>query len=194
MVLGLSEMINLLAPKTLAILVLNETKIDKIDQLTVMIHHHSIPTCIFNDRDNYFRYIGDNLRKSLETTSLIFCQPEEMLEAIVDGRLAHRLSLYIFYWGTTRLPNDLDQSLLKEPLRVAVITNPRKNIFRIFYNQANPNNRGELMSANWFDGNDMTFRRVPLLPVPTEVYKNFGGRVFIIPVIHVCISQDFVKC
>ncbi|XP_055644154.1 ionotropic receptor 40a [Toxorhynchites rutilus septentrionalis] len=184
MVFGLSEMINLLAPKTLAILVLNETKIDKIDQLTVMIHHHSIPTCIFNDLNNYFRYIGDNLRKSLETTSLLFCQPEEMIEAIVEGRLAHRLSLYIFYWGTTRLPADLDQSLLKEPLRVAVITNPRKNFFRIFYNQAKPNNRGVLLSTNWFDGNDMTFRRVPLLPVPTEVYKNLEGRVFTIPVIH----------
>ncbi|XP_058837184.1 ionotropic receptor 40a [Topomyia yanbarensis] len=184
MVLGLSEMINLLAPKTLAILVLNETKIHKIDRLTVMVHHHNIPTCIFTDLENYFRYIGDNLKKSVDTTSLVLCHPEDMLEDIADRRLAHRLSLYIFYWGAEKVPTDLDRSLLREPLRVAVITNPRKNIFRIFYNQAKPNNYGELLSANWFDGNDMTFRRVPLLPTPTKVYKNFEGRVFTIPVIH----------
>uniref|UniRef100_A0AAG5CPX1 Ionotropic glutamate receptor L-glutamate and glycine-binding domain-containing protein n=1 Tax=Anopheles atroparvus TaxID=41427 RepID=A0AAG5CPX1_ANOAO len=71
-----------------------------------------------------------------------------------------------------------------EPFRVAVITNPRKNIYRIFYNQAKPNNRGEMLSSNWFDGNDMTFKRMPLLPSPTEVYKNFEGRIFSIPVIH----------
>ncbi|XP_021693760.1 ionotropic receptor 40a [Aedes aegypti] len=184
MVLGLSEMINLLAPKTLAILVLKETKIDKIDRLTVMIHHHNIPTCIFNNQDEYFQYIGNNLKKSLETTSLLFCHPEEMLGELIDRRLAHRLSLYIFYWGARKAPTNLDRSLMREPLRVAVITNPRKNIFRIFYNQAKPNNRGELLSANWFDGNDMTFQKVPLLPTPTTVYKNFEGRVFTIPVIH----------
>ncbi|XP_062561780.1 ionotropic receptor 40a [Armigeres subalbatus] len=184
MVLGLSEMINLLAPKTLAILVLNETKIDKIDRLTVMIHHQNIPTCIFNNQDEYFQYIGNNLKKSLETTSLLFCHPEEMVEDLVVRRLAHRLSLYIFYWGAHKPPTVLDRTLLREPLRVAVITNPRKNIFRIFYNQAKPNNRGELLSANWFDGNDMTFKKVPLLPTPTTVYKNFEGRVFTIPVIH----------
>lgn len=185
MVLGLSEMINLLAPKTLAILVLNETKIDKIDRLTVMIHHHNIPTCIFNNLDEYFQYIGSNLKKSLETTSLLFCHPEEMLEDLIERRLAHRLSLYIFYWGVRKVPTQLDRTLLREPLRVAVITNPRKNIFRIFYNQVKPNNRGELLSTNWFDGNDMTFQKVPLLPTPTTVYKNFEGRVFTIPVIHV---------
>ncbi|XP_053698504.1 ionotropic receptor 40a [Sabethes cyaneus] len=185
MVLGLAEMIDLLAPKTLAILALNEMKIDKIDRLTVMIHHHHIPTCIFiNDSENYYRYIADNLKKSVETTSLLLCHPDEMLQDIADRRLAHRLSLYIFFWGAKRVPTDLDRSLLKEPLRVAVITNPRKNVFRIFYNQAKPNNHGELLSANWFDGNDMTFKTVPLLPTPTEVYKNFEGRVFTIPVIH----------
>ncbi|ETN63702.1 hypothetical protein AND_004573 [Anopheles darlingi] len=41
-----------------------------------------------------------------------------------------------------------------------------------------------MLSANWFDGNDMTFKRIPLLPTPTEVYKNFEGRIFNIPVIH----------
>ncbi|XP_058468079.1 ionotropic receptor 40a [Malaya genurostris] len=184
MVLGLSEMINLLAPKTLAILVLNETKIDQIDRLTVMVHHHNIPTCIFIDTENYFRYIRDNLKKSVDTTSLLFSHPEDMMEDIAERRLAHRLSLYIFYWGAKNVPTNLDRSLLREPLRVAVITNPRRNIFRIFYNQAKPNNHGKLLSANWFDGNDMTFKRTPLLPTPTEVYKNFEGRVFTIPVIH----------
>uniref|UniRef100_A0AAG5CQN3 Ionotropic glutamate receptor L-glutamate and glycine-binding domain-containing protein n=1 Tax=Anopheles atroparvus TaxID=41427 RepID=A0AAG5CQN3_ANOAO len=107
-----------------------------------------------------------------------------MLQEIIDRRLAHRLSLFIFYWGATQLPKRLNSVLLKEPFRVAVITNPRKNIYRIFYNQAKPNNRGEMLSSNWFDGNDMTFKRMPLLPSPTEVYKNFEGRIFSIPVIH----------
>lgn len=185
MVTGLSEMINLLSPKTLVLLVLNETKIHKIDRLTVAIHSYNIPTCIFYDLEQYFEYIANNLKNSLDTTSLLLCHPADMLVDLVDRRLAHRLSLYIFYWGARRLPAGFDRTLLREPLRVAVITNPKKKIFRIFYNQAKPNNLGELLSANWFDGSDMTFKRVPLLPTPTEVYKNFEGRVFTIPVIHV---------
>uniref|UniRef100_A0A182LT48 Uncharacterized protein n=1 Tax=Anopheles culicifacies TaxID=139723 RepID=A0A182LT48_9DIPT len=177
-------MVNLLAPKSLVILVQNETKIDRLDKLTVMIHHHSIPTCVYYDLEQYFSLIEENLEKSLEITSLIFCHPEDMLQDITDRRLAHRLSLFIFYWGASQLPATLNHNLLKEPFRVAIITNPRRNIFRVFYNQAKPNNRGDMLSVNWFDGNDMTFKRVPLLPSPTEVYKNFEGRVFSIPVIH----------
>ncbi|XP_049548067.1 ionotropic receptor 40a [Anopheles darlingi] len=184
MIRGISEMINLLAPKALVILVRNETKIDRLDKLTVMIHRHNIATCVYYDLEQYFRFIEDNLKKSLEITSLLFCHPEEMVQEIIDRRLAHRLSLFIFYWGAKQLTRRLDSALLKEPFRVAVITNPRRNIFRIYYNQAKPNNRGEMLSANWFDGNDMTFKRIPLLPTPTEVYKNFEGRIFNIPVIH----------
>uniref|UniRef100_A0A1Y9HEF7 Uncharacterized protein n=1 Tax=Anopheles funestus TaxID=62324 RepID=A0A1Y9HEF7_ANOFN len=184
MIRGISEMVNLLAPKSLVILVQNETKIDRLDKLTVMIHHHNIPTCVYYDLEQYFSLIEENLEKSLEITSLIFCHPEDMLQDITDRRLAHRLSLFIFYWGASQLPATLNHNLLKEPFRVAIITNPRRNIFRIFYNQAKPNNRGDMVSVNWFDGNDMTFKRVPLLPSPTEVYKNFEGRIFSIPVIH----------
>ncbi|XP_049285684.1 ionotropic receptor 40a isoform X2 [Anopheles funestus] len=184
MIRGISEMVNLLAPKSLVILVQNETKIDRLDKLTVMIHHHNIPTCVYYDLEQYFSLIEENLEKSLEITSLIFCHPEDMLQDITDRRLAHRLSLFIFYWGASQLPATLNHNLLKEPFRVAIITNPRRNIFRIFYNQAKPNNRGDMVSVNWFDGNDMTFKRVPLLPSPTEVYKNFDGRIFSIPVIH----------
>uniref|UniRef100_A0AAG5CQ07 Ionotropic glutamate receptor L-glutamate and glycine-binding domain-containing protein n=1 Tax=Anopheles atroparvus TaxID=41427 RepID=A0AAG5CQ07_ANOAO len=184
MIRGISEMVNLLSPKSLVILVQNETKIDRLDKLTVVIHRHSIPTCVYYDLEGYFDLIEENLKKSLEITSLIFCHPEDMLQEIIDRRLAHRLSLFIFYWGATQLPKRLNSVLLKEPFRVAVITNPRKNIYRIFYNQAKPNNRGEMLSSNWFDGNDMTFKRMPLLPSPTEVYKNFEGRIFSIPVIH----------
>uniref|UniRef100_A0A182SQT1 Ionotropic glutamate receptor C-terminal domain-containing protein n=1 Tax=Anopheles maculatus TaxID=74869 RepID=A0A182SQT1_9DIPT len=184
MIRGISEMVNLLAPKSLVILVQNETKIDRLDKLTVMIHQHNIPTCVYYDLEQYFSLIEENLEKSLEITSLIFCHPEDMLQDITDRRLAHRLSLFIFYWGASQLPATLNPNMLKEPFRVAVITNPRRNIFRIFYNQAKPNNRGDMLSVNWFDGNDMTFKRVPLLPSPTEVYKNFQGRIFSIPVIH----------
>uniref|UniRef100_A0A1Y9J0J0 Ionotropic glutamate receptor C-terminal domain-containing protein n=1 Tax=Anopheles quadriannulatus TaxID=34691 RepID=A0A1Y9J0J0_ANOQN len=184
MIRGISEMVNLLAPKSLVILVQNETKIDRLDKLTVMIHHHNIPTCVYYDLEAYFTLIEENLKKSLEITSLIFCHPEDMLQDITDRRLAHRLSLFIFYWGAAQLPATLNPNLLMEPFRVAIITNPRRNIFRIFYNQAKPNNRGDMLSVNWFDGNDMTFKRVPLLPSPTEVYKNFQGRIFTIPVIH----------
>ncbi|XP_053672070.1 ionotropic receptor 40a [Anopheles nili] len=184
MIRGISEMVNLLAPKSLVILVQNETKIDRLDKLTVMIHHHNIPTCVFYDLEGYFNLIEEKLKKSLEITSLIFCHPEDMLQDMTDRRLAHRLSLFIFYWGATQPPARLNSALLREPLRVAIITNPRRNIFRIFYNQALPNNRGEMRSVNWFDGNDMTFKRMPLLPLPTKVYKNFQGRIFTIPVIH----------
>lgn len=74
---------------------------------------------------------------------------------------------------------------LNEPLRVVIITRPKANLFRVFYNQAISNRQGIFKIVNWFDSESLGLHKHPLLPNAAEIYKSFYGRVFYIPVIHV---------
>lgn len=105
---------------------------------------------------------------------------------IREKNLAHRLSLFIFFWGATELP-DYNGWNLREPLRTVIITNPKKFIYRVYYNQACSCNDGNLKFVNWYDGNrhGLGLHKEPLLPDISQIYKNFKGRTFKIPVIHV---------
>ncbi|CAH2075022.1 unnamed protein product, partial [Iphiclides podalirius] len=66
-------------------------------------------------------------------------------------------------------------------MRVAVITNPRMGVFRIYYNQATPKRLHHLSLVNWWSGK---LYRSPALPSANLVYKNFQGRVFDVPVLN----------
>ena len=100
--------------------------------------------------------------------------------------LAHRLSLYIFFWNAKHLQAaDYKRWNLRDPLRAAFITNPRHFVYRIYYNQDTPLNDGKLKLVNWFDGNNLGLNSEPLLPDVKSVYKNFDGRHFKVPVVHV---------
>lgn len=99
--------------------------------------------------------------------------------------LAHRLSLYVFYWGAHHLPKDVKRWNLKEPLRAVIITNPRKFVFRVYYNQATSANDGSMKLVNWFDGANLGLNSEPVLPHVKSIYENFGNRTFIVPVAHV---------
>ena len=84
-----------------------------------------------------------------------------------------------------KLPEDMNAVNLKEPLRCIIITNPRKFVYRIYYNQASSNNEGTLELVNWYDGNNLGLFSEPILSRVTNIYKDFHKRSFIVPVRHV---------
>ncbi|XP_037731414.1 ionotropic receptor 40a-like [Drosophila subpulchrella] len=138
---------------------------------------------IFSDTELFFQHIEKNLQGANECVSLILDEPNELLHSLHDRRLAHRLSLFIFYWGA-RLPPSSRAVSFREPLRAVVITCPRQNAFRIYYNQARPCSVSQLQLVNWYDGENLGLQRIPVLPTAASVYANFGGRIFRVPVFH----------
>lgn len=99
--------------------------------------------------------------------------------------LAHRLSLFMFFWNAENL-SDVETFLdLREPLRVVMITRPRKFFYRIYSNQNTSDNDGRMRKVNWYDGNNLGLYKEPTVMNVKSVYENFNGRNFIVPVIHV---------
>lgn len=74
---------------------------------------------------------------------------------------------------------------LPEAVRIVLITRPRPNCLCVFYNRAQSDGLGNFQLVNRYDADDLGLRGVPLLPSPRRVYRNFGGRTLLIPVIHV---------
>lgn len=71
-------------------------------------------------------------------------------------------------------------------MKVYVITNPRNDTFRIFYNQALPYKEHHLEMVNWWHHGVGLFNH-PTLPAKFyNVFKDFKGKMFKVPVIHVC--------
>lgn len=93
----------------------------------------------------------------------------------------------MFFWNLRAIPKKYKWNL-KEPLRVVIITRPRENVFRVFYNQADASGDGRLKIVNWYDGENLGLNATPLLKITSKVYKDFHGRIFNIPVIHVDIQ------
>ena len=74
-----------------------------------------------------------------------------------------------------------------------MITNPRQFVYRIYYNQATSSNDGTLTLVNWFDGNNLGLNTEPILSRVKNVYENFNGRNFIVPVAHVSGNCQFIN-
>lgn len=74
---------------------------------------------------------------------------------------------------------------------MVLIIRPRLDVLRVYYNQASPHDKGELTLVNWYDANSLGLSKVPLLPSPKDVYRNFEGRVLSIPIIHVNFIKKF---
>jgi hypothetical protein len=125
---GLTEIIKGHKVKSLVILVNNNTvKPGKINEFIKELHKENIQSCIFYDKDKYFNHVQTSLEGSMETTSIIFSTPANILDEIQERNLAHRLALYIFYWGLKKLHVNTNWNL-KEPLRVVIVTNPRSKV------------------------------------------------------------------
>ncbi|XP_041448349.1 ionotropic receptor 40a-like [Drosophila obscura] len=191
--IALSQIINGLRPRPLAILALpsfslmsacceNDQGI-RVDDFIQRLHRLYYKSVIFNNTELFFQHIEANLQGAIECVSLILDEPKELSERIQERRLAHRLSLFIFYWGA-RWPPTASAMSFEEPMRAVVITRPRQKAFRIYYNQARPTSDGELRLVNWYDGDNLGLQRTPLLPPAGSVYANFEGRIFRVPVFH----------
>ncbi|KAJ6637314.1 Ionotropic receptor 40a, partial [Pseudolycoriella hygida] len=159
------------------------SNITDIDDIIKYVHKSSeLKTCIFYDFEQYLQNVEENQKAFIETTSLIFAEPFDILNELKNRNLAHRLSLFIFFWNATHLPKSRHR--FAEPFRLVFVIRPRLDVLRVYYNQATPNNRGELKLVNWYDANSLGLFKVPLLPSPKDVYRNFEGRVLSIPIIH----------
>lgn len=104
----------------------------------------------------------------------------------------------MFYWNvssTIYVKHSYKSPLrVTEPIRVVIITRPRPHCLNVFYNQATPDGFGQFKLVNWYDADDLGILKVPLLPLPEMVYRNFNGRTLLIPVIHVYNLQFSVLC
>ncbi|XP_030377210.1 ionotropic receptor 40a [Scaptodrosophila lebanonensis] len=196
---ALSEIINGLKPRQVAILVQPRNRNGRppnddtsfaddivpqyVDSFIQRLHQLYYKSVIFYDVELFFQYIEANLQGAIECVNLIFDEPYELSARIQERRLAHRLSLYIFYWGA-RTPPKADTLRFESPMRAVVITRPRRNAFRIYYNQAVSTGESNLRLVNWYDADNLGLQRVPLLPSAATIYSNFQGRVFRVPVFH----------
>lgn len=194
-VVALSQIINGLRPRQLAILALPSSRLlsvdcenddsIQVDDFVQRLHKLYYKSVIFYDTKLFFEYIEANLQGAIECVNLIFHEPQELSARIHERRLAHRLSLFIFYWGARHLPSSTPRMRFEEPMRAVVITRPRRKAFRIYYNQAVPTGTSQLRLVNWYDGDNLGLQKTPLLPSAGTVYANFEGRVFRVPVFHV---------
>ncbi|CAH2232476.1 jg19409 [Pararge aegeria aegeria] len=135
------------------------------------------------NKDRYYSFLKQGLDTSEERTSLILCEPlecENLLFEITVNNFIHRSILYIFFWPHGEV-SKLFLSGIKEAIRVVVLTNPRKAVFRVYYNQASPNKLNHLTLVNWWAGR---LYKSPSLPPADKVYHDFQGRVFDVPVLH----------
>ncbi|KAG5678940.1 hypothetical protein PVAND_008559 [Polypedilum vanderplanki] len=186
MAIALSEICQgLQTIKTITLLNSNNRNSIAFNEFIMEIHRRQLETCIFNDTLDFFKFIEMRLKGSLDITALIFDNPDKFIKEIHNRNLAHRLSLFIFYWNAKHLSSNYKLWNLHDPLRAVFITNPRYFVYRIYYNQALSSNDGTLKLVNWYDGNSLGLQKEPLLPDIKSVHKTFNGRRhFIVPVIH----------
>ncbi|GJQ71880.1 hypothetical protein Trydic_g2993 [Trypoxylus dichotomus] len=68
-------------------------------------------------------------------------------------------------------------------MKVVLITNPRVNAYRIYYNQATSHRKHHLTMVNWWTKHKRLFSH-PTLPSSTTIFKDFKRKLIFVPVIH----------
>lgn len=97
----------------------------QIDEFLQKLHNLNFKSVIFYNTELFFKFIESSLHGSIESVNLIFCKPHDLVQKIHERKLAHRLSLFIFYWGAKYPPKRAELNF-REPMRAVVITRPRK--------------------------------------------------------------------
>nr|APY22697.1 ionotropic receptor IR40a [Cnaphalocrocis medinalis] len=187
---AIKDMAESLPAKTITVVRGESTNIRSQDiyQLLCLLSEHNIQVINLDistkhSKDKYYNFVQKALDISEERTSLILCQPNEcetILSELTENNLIHRTILYIFYWPYCEV-SEAFLSTMKEAMRIAVITNPRKSVFRVYYNQATPDRLNHLTLVNWWSGR---LYKSPVLPPAEKVYQDFKGRMFDVPVLH----------
>lgn len=186
---GLSEILGAIGDNSIAILLpsSDRKRTRKLSEFLKYVHSSlSIQMFLFTNQEKFYSYIETSVKGSVETTSLVFASPESVIPEIIAQNLAHRLSLFLFYSGAKTIDEvGLTERELREPLRAAFITHPRKQVYRVYYNQAVPDGSGKLKMVNWYDANSLGLYKEPLLPRLEVVFKKLDWRTLYVPVIHV---------
>ncbi|XP_063360892.1 ionotropic receptor 40a [Cydia amplana] len=179
-----------LPAKTMTVVRGNSTNLSAEDtyELFCLLSLHSVQVINLDlktkeNKEKYYAFVKEALDVSDERTSLILCEPyecEAILSELTENNLIHRTILYLFYWSYGPV-SERFLLTLSEAMRVAVVTNPRPGVFRIYYNQATPHQIHHLSLVNWWSG---TLYKSPVLPPADKVYHDFKGRVFRVPVLH----------
>ncbi|XP_053602865.1 ionotropic receptor 40a [Plodia interpunctella] len=188
--LALKDIAEGLPAKTITVVRGESTNIRSSDmfELFCLLSEHKIQVINLDihteaNKSKYYGFLKKALDISEERTSLILCESHEcenILVELTDNNLIHRTILYIFFWPRGFI-SDKFLNTMREAMRVAVITNPRKSVFRVYYNQATPNRLHYLSLVNWWSGR---LYKSPVLPPAYKVYEDFRGRVFDVPVLH----------
>lgn len=95
-----------------------------INDFIQQLHKLYCKSIIFSDIELFFENIKWSLEGAIGSVNLIFAPPYGITKMIYERKLAHRLSLFIFYWGIKKPPKYYEVDF-HEPLRVIVITRPR---------------------------------------------------------------------
>lgn len=187
---GLSEICKATESNSIAVFIKNTTKTRKVNELLQELHKLNVVTYLFvTDHEQFLKFIESCIKASIEITSLIFARPDEMIEQIQERNLAHRISLYMFYWGLEKIQDYTDSKELREPLKLVYITHPRKKVYRVYFNRGTADGSGEMKMVNWFDATSLGLYREPLLPPTEDVYKKLGWRTIYVPAVHVSFSK-----
>jgi hypothetical protein len=72
---------------TITLLNLDRFEAVKINEFVQEVHKFNMKTCIFTDTEKFFDFVSDNLKGSLEVTSLIFAEPGSILEEVSHLKL-----------------------------------------------------------------------------------------------------------
>ncbi|KAH9629220.1 hypothetical protein HF086_009610 [Spodoptera exigua] len=188
--IAVKDIAEALPSKSITIVRGNSTNIRSQDvfELLCMLSEHNVLTTNLDiatkeNKQKYYELLKKALDVSDQRTSLILCEPyecENILFELTDNNLIHSMILYIFYWSYGPVSETFLMTI-KEAMRVAVLTNPRESVFRIYYNQGTSNRLNHLTLVNWWSGR---LYKSPVLPPPDKVYHDFKGRVFEVPVLH----------
>nr|XP_022911121.1 ionotropic receptor 40a-like [Onthophagus taurus] len=159
-------------------------------QLTQSFTKKDISICHFNvstvrNLDQYFNYLSIIYKNHMKLYNLFFVNKklaEHILIEIRETNCIRRNLIYIFYWGN----EDFQRYFLRnihEAMKVVLITNPRLNTYRIYYNQATSHRKHHLSMVNWWTKNKNLFNH-PTLPNEKLIFKDFKKKLINVPVIH----------
>jgi hypothetical protein len=83
MAIALSEILRGIATtRTITLFNAHNRKSNEFNEFIMEIHRLQLETCIFNETKKFFNFIAANLKGSLEVTSLIFHNPEDLIREV----------------------------------------------------------------------------------------------------------------
>lgn len=184
--IAFSEILQANGCTSIVIFIKKRSKTRKLNELIQELHKISLPTYLFVDRiETYFDFIDARIKASVETSSLIFSKPDEIIDEIQNRNLAHRLCLFMFYWGLDKIENYMDFSDTKEPLKIVYITHPRQKVYRIYFNRNDSDGSGKMKMVNWYDATSLGLHHEPLLPRIQKIYNKLAWRTIFVPAVNV---------